>query len=149
MKMDQQTYRDIGFRLPFSIVNPFTRGGNRGNVFTEHADHNSQILFLEKWLAAKGFKITSEEMPAWRRAHMSDLTSTFDFSNVRNISIFLVTLLTVNCKARTLRFQTSGRLLTHLQTLQLSGLVPRFVKRGTVTLSQPFRTGSKMLLRHL
>jgi phospholipase C len=68
-----------GFRLPFYIVSPFTRGGN---VFTEHADHNSQILFVESWLAAKGYNVTTEQMPEWRREHMSDLTSAFDFTNV-------------------------------------------------------------------
>lgn len=33
----------IGVRVPLIIVSPFTRGGK---VFTEHADHASQILFL-------------------------------------------------------------------------------------------------------
>jgi phospholipase C len=69
----------LGFRLPFYIVSPFTRGGN---VFTEHADHNSQIMFIEKWLASKGFNVETEQMPAWRRQHMSDLTKAFDFENV-------------------------------------------------------------------
>lgn len=40
-----------GFRLPFYIISPWTRGGH---VFTEHADHNSQILFVEQWLEALG-----------------------------------------------------------------------------------------------
>jgi phospholipase C len=68
-----------GFRLPFYVVSPFTRGGN---VFTEHADHNSQIMFVEKWLAAKGYNVTTEQMPEWRREHMSDLTKAFDFNNL-------------------------------------------------------------------
>ncbi|RDW65067.1 hypothetical protein BP6252_10718 [Coleophoma cylindrospora] len=57
---------------------PYTRGGH---VFTENADHNSQILFVEKWLAAKGHNVTTEQMPEWRRNHMSDLTKAFDFMN--------------------------------------------------------------------
>lgn len=38
-------YTGPGFRLPFYIVSPWTRGGN---VFTERADHNSQIKFIGK-----------------------------------------------------------------------------------------------------
>ncbi|RMD42635.1 hypothetical protein DV735_g2485, partial [Chaetothyriales sp. CBS 134920] len=67
-----------GFRVPFYIISPWTRGGN---VFTERSDHVSQILFIEKWLAAKGIDVVSDEIPAWRRAHMSDLTAAFDFSS--------------------------------------------------------------------
>lgn len=68
-----------GYRVPLMVVSPWTRGGN---VFTEHADHTSQILFVEKWLEAKGYKgVESKEVPTWRRQHMSDLTSIFDFDN--------------------------------------------------------------------
>jgi phospholipase C len=73
------TYSGPGFRLPFYIISPWTRGSH---VFTEHADHNSQILFLEEWLTAKGFQnIRSNQMVPWRRAHMSNLVSAFDFKN--------------------------------------------------------------------
>ncbi|KAJ5991937.1 phosphoesterase family-domain-containing protein [Penicillium sp. IBT 35674x] len=68
-----------GFRVPFVMVSPWTRG-NR--VFTERADHNSQILFLEKWLAARGHKnIETDQMGHWRRKHMSDLVNALDFEN--------------------------------------------------------------------
>jgi phospholipase C len=73
------TFAGPGYRLPFYIVSPWTRGGN---VFTEKSDHNSQIMFVEKWLAAKGYdNVVTSEMPYWRRAHMSDLIAAFDFSN--------------------------------------------------------------------
>jgi phospholipase C len=72
------TYTGPGYRLPFAVVSPWTRGGS---VFVEHADHNSQILFLEHWLAAKGFNITTPEMNPWRREHMSTLVNMFDFEN--------------------------------------------------------------------
>lgn len=72
------TYTGPGFRLPFSIISPWTRGGK---VFTEHADHNSQIMFIEKWLAAKGHNVTTTQMVPWRREHMSDLLNAFDFAN--------------------------------------------------------------------
>ncbi len=67
-----------GFRLPFYIVSPWTRGGT---VFTEHADHNSQILFVEKWQAVKGRDVRTDQMVPWRRSHMSDLTAAFDFAH--------------------------------------------------------------------
>ncbi|KAF1983373.1 non-hemolytic phospholipase C precursor [Aulographum hederae CBS 113979] len=70
-------YSGPGFRLPFYIISPWTRGGN---VYTEHADHSSQIMFVEKWLAAKGKTVTSTQIPSWRRSHMTDLTKAFDFS---------------------------------------------------------------------
>jgi phospholipase C len=72
------TYSGPGFRLPFYIVSPWTRGGK---VFTEHADHNSQIKFIEQWLAAKGKNVVTNQMVPWRRAHMSSLVSAFDFEN--------------------------------------------------------------------
>ncbi|KAL1618562.1 hypothetical protein SLS56_010536 [Neofusicoccum ribis] len=43
-------YTGPGFRVPFYIISPWTRGGH---VFTEHADHVSQLLFLDRWLTAK------------------------------------------------------------------------------------------------
>lgn len=71
-------YTGPGFRLPFYIVSPWTRGGN---VYVEHADHNSQIKFVEEWLAAKGKNVTTEVMAPWRRANMADLTKAFDFAH--------------------------------------------------------------------
>ncbi|GJJ06253.1 hypothetical protein Clacol_000444 [Clathrus columnatus] len=67
-----------GFRLPFTVVSPWSRG-NR--VYTAHSDHSSQIMFLEKWLASKGKNIVTKELNSWRREHMSDLTDLFDFKH--------------------------------------------------------------------
>lgn len=72
------TYSGPGFRLPFYIVSPWTRNGN---VFTEHADHNSQIMFVEEWLAAKNKSVVTDQMAPWRRQHMSNLVNAFDFDN--------------------------------------------------------------------
>lgn len=72
-------YTGPGFRLPFYIVSPWTRGGH---VFTERADHISQIKFLERWLGALGHgNVTTDQIPSWRREHMSDLVAAFDFAN--------------------------------------------------------------------
>ncbi|KAK4552522.1 hypothetical protein LTR86_010366 [Recurvomyces mirabilis] len=68
-----------GFRIPFFMISPWTRGGH---VFTEHADHGSQIMFVEQWLEALGYNnIQSKELPPWRREHMSNLVNAFDFDN--------------------------------------------------------------------
>ncbi|KAK5996821.1 Phospholipase C C [Cladobotryum mycophilum] len=72
------TFAGPGFRLPFYIISPFTR---KGGVYTGHADHNSQILFVEKWQAAKGRNVRTNQMVQWRRDHMSDLVEAFDFEN--------------------------------------------------------------------
>ncbi|KAH8434240.1 nonhemolytic phospholipases C family protein [Aspergillus melleus] len=72
-------YVGPGVRVPFYMVSPWTRG-NR--VFTERADHNSQILFLEAWLTARGYKnIRTDEMVHWRREHMSDLVNALDLNH--------------------------------------------------------------------
>ncbi|KAI5292508.1 hypothetical protein KEM55_007743, partial [Ascosphaera atra] len=74
-----QTFAGPGLRVPFYIVSPWTRGGR---VFTEHADHTSQILFVEEWLSARGYKnIKTPELNSWRREHMSNLVNAFDFDN--------------------------------------------------------------------
>ncbi|KAH8816010.1 non-hemolytic phospholipase C precursor [Xylogone sp. PMI_703] len=72
------TYSGPGFRLPFYIISPWTRGGH---VFTEHADHNSQIMFVEEWLSELGYNVTTDQMNDWRREHMSNLLNAFDFDH--------------------------------------------------------------------
>lgn len=72
------TYAGPGIRLPFYIISPWTRGGK---VFVEHADHNSQIMFIEEWQAAKGKNVKSDQVASWRREHMSDLLNAFDFGH--------------------------------------------------------------------
>jgi len=67
-----------GFRLPFYVISPWTRGGH---VFTAHSDHSSQIMFTEKWLASKGKRVVTSQLNSWRRQHMSDLTQMFDFAH--------------------------------------------------------------------
>jgi phospholipase C len=71
-------YTGPGFRLPFYIISPWTRGGN---VYVEHADHSSQIKFIEQVYAAKGKNIVTSQIPAWRRTNMADLTTAFHFEH--------------------------------------------------------------------
>lgn len=48
----------------------------------------------EQWLEALGHKgATTDQMPAWRRAHMSNLLNAFDFDHVslyRDPSLLLI-----------------------------------------------------------
>ncbi|KAI8652063.1 hypothetical protein NCS56_01423100 [Fusarium sp. Ph1] len=67
-----------GFRVPFYIISPFTRNGG---VYTEHCDHTSQLMFVEKWQAAKGRDVRTDEIVPWRRENMADLVNAFDFEN--------------------------------------------------------------------
>ncbi|KAF8510409.1 extracellular phospholipase C [Hysterangium stoloniferum] len=67
-----------GFRLPFTVISPWSRGGF---VYTAHSDHSSQIMFLEKWLASKGKNVTTNQLNSWRRENMADLTDLFDFAH--------------------------------------------------------------------
>lgn len=63
------------------MISPWTRGGR---VFTERADHNSLILFVEQWLTARGYSgIQTDQMVPWRREHMSNLINALDLDNVR------------------------------------------------------------------
>lgn len=77
-----QVYTGPGFRVPAWIVSPWTRGGR---VFSEHCDHNSQILFVEEWLKAKGYKgVELQGMAPWRRENMCNFVNAFDFTRVRS-----------------------------------------------------------------
>ena len=67
-----------GFRVPFYAVSPWSRNGG---VFTEHAAHESQILFLEEWAKANGKPFHTKEMNSWRRQHLSNLVNMLDFSH--------------------------------------------------------------------
>ncbi|KAH7874242.1 phosphoesterase family-domain-containing protein [Lentinula edodes] len=75
-----------GFRLPFTVISPWTRGGV---VFTEPADHISQTLFLEQWAAARGTPFINTQINDWRREHMSNLINVFDFENPNYTAVSL------------------------------------------------------------
>jgi phospholipase C len=62
----------LGFRVPTTIVSPWTRGGY---VCSERFDHTSILRFLEKRFGAE-----VPHLSAWRRRTVGDLTSAFDFT---------------------------------------------------------------------
>ncbi len=68
----------LGFRVPMTIISPWTRGGR---VSSEVADHTSVLRFLERWSAAIGKPARCPFISAWRREVCSDLVAMFDFAN--------------------------------------------------------------------
>jgi len=58
----------LGFRVPMLVVSPFSRGGY---VSSDVFDHTSQIRFLET-----RFGIRANNISAWRRSTVGDLTKT-------------------------------------------------------------------------
>jgi phospholipase C len=61
----------LGFRVPFTVVSPWSKGGWVNSAVASHA---SIGLFLEQWLDIKVPAISD-----WHRSVLSDLTSFFDF----------------------------------------------------------------------
>ncbi|WP_276139733.1 alkaline phosphatase family protein [Sciscionella marina] len=62
----------LGFRVPMTIVSPWTVGGF---VDSEVFDHTSVLRLLERWTGVREPNIS-----AWRRTACGDLTSAFDFT---------------------------------------------------------------------
>lgn len=62
----------LGFRVPFMIISPWTRGHL---VYSEVSDHVSIIKLIEK-----RFGVHCPNISPWRRAVVSDLTAAFDFT---------------------------------------------------------------------
>lgn len=88
LHIPQANQTSKGWRVPRFIISPWTRGGN---VFTERTDHNSDIMFVEKWAAASGYDgVHTEAITQWRRDHMSDLVNAFDFENVSQSTVSLI-----------------------------------------------------------
>jgi phospholipase C len=65
----------LGFRVPCTIVSPWTVGGH---VATETFDHTSLIRFLEQ-----RFGVMEPNISDWRRQATGDLTSAFQFGQAR------------------------------------------------------------------
>jgi phospholipase C len=65
----------LGFRVPTTIVSPWTRGGY---VCSDTFDHSSLLRFLER-----RFGVLEPHLSAWRRRTVGDLTSAFRFSHGR------------------------------------------------------------------
>jgi phospholipase C len=62
-----------GFRVPCTIVSPWTSGGY---VCSQTFDHTSVLQFLEKFTGVR-----EENITPWRRQTFGDLTAAFRFSD--------------------------------------------------------------------
>ncbi len=62
----------LGPRVPMYVVSPWSVGGY---VSSEVFDHTSVIRFLEEWTGVR-----TDQISAWRRAAVGDLTGTMDFA---------------------------------------------------------------------
>ena len=62
----------LGYRVPMLVVSPFSRGGF---VCSDVLDHTSHLRFLEK-----RFDVKAENISAWRRKTVGDLTGALDVS---------------------------------------------------------------------
>ena len=71
----------FGFRVPFLVVSPWSKGGY---VNSQLSDHTSVIKFIEK-----RFGVHCPNITPWRRAVTSDLTSCFNFANPSNYPVNL------------------------------------------------------------
>lgn len=63
----------LGFRVPFLIVSPFSRGGH---IFSATSDHTSQLRFLET-----RFGVRVPNLSSWRRHATSDLSASISTSS--------------------------------------------------------------------
>jgi phospholipase C len=63
----------MGFRVPFAIVSPWTRGNI---IYSEVMDHTSVLRLIEL-----RFNVSCKNISPWRRAMAGDMTAAFDFSS--------------------------------------------------------------------
>ena len=64
----------LGFRVPMTIISPFSRGGL---ISSDLFDHTSVLRFLETRFGAE-----VPNLSAWRRSTVGDMTSAFNFTKV-------------------------------------------------------------------
>jgi phospholipase C len=69
----------LGFRVPMLVISPFSKGGF---VCRDRFDHTSLLRFLET-----RFGVRVPNLTAWRREHVGDLTSAFNFAARADASI--------------------------------------------------------------
>jgi phospholipase C len=67
----------LGFRVPCTIVSPWTTGGY---VASETFDHTSTLQFIEQVCASSGYDVKNTNISDWRRATCGDMTSVFEKS---------------------------------------------------------------------
>ena len=83
----------LGFRVPMTIVSPFSRGGF---VSSDLFDHTSVLRFLEARFGAE-----VPNLSAWRRATVGDMTSALNFSKIDTSVPSLPSLSTISANVLT------------------------------------------------
>jgi phospholipase C len=68
----------LGTRVPMIVVSPWSKGGY---VNSELFDHTSLIRFIETRFGARNPALIEQNITAWRRAMVGDLTSTLNFAS--------------------------------------------------------------------
>lgn len=69
----------LGVRVPCLVISPFSRGGH---IATQVFDHTSQLKLIEK-----RFNVRINNISAWRRKTVGDLTSTFQPASKANVNV--------------------------------------------------------------
>jgi phospholipase C len=69
----------LGFRVPCTIISPFSRGGL---VSSDVFDHTSQLRLLEK-----RFGVPVPNLTAWRRDTVGDMSTAFNFAGGKNTTL--------------------------------------------------------------
>ncbi len=122
----------MGFRVPMIIASPWSLGGW---VNSQHFDHTSTLMFLERFIQEKYGKTVSEEnISPWRRTISGDLTSVFrpcdpkqaalDFLN-RNKFVVSIEKARYKELPSNYRKLTAGEIERINHSPQHSGLMPR------------------------
>jgi phospholipase C len=68
----------LGVRVPMIVISPWSKGGW---VNSEVLDHTSLIRFIERRFGDQYSGIRENNITAWRRAVVGDLTSAFNFTS--------------------------------------------------------------------
>jgi phospholipase C len=76
----------LGARVPMLVVSPWSRGGW---VDSEIFDHTSLIRFVEKRFGTAKAPLTDNNITAWRKAVVGDLTSAFNFATPNSAAVTL------------------------------------------------------------
>ena len=92
----------MGFRVPLTVVSPFSRGGY---VCSDVFDHTSQMRFLEERFGVKAPNISE-----WRRKNSGDLTTSLQVTRSPDVSV--PTLPATDARSALVRAQcTLGQLI--------------------------------------
>jgi phospholipase C len=74
----------LGVRVPMIVISPWSKGGW---VNSEVLDHTSLIRFIERRFGAQYPGLRENNITAWRRAVVGDLTSAFNFTSPNDTKV--------------------------------------------------------------